>query len=87
MYTIVEQVDKIFPRMNFTNHDGNLYKPETPPAALNWTKEYLDKQSVGVSQFFDKTTQNNLDIKIRDSLLGDLIKISGRERAPGIGIK
>jgi spore coat protein CotH len=83
LYTIVEAVDKPFLRRNFGNAEGNLYKPETPAAALNWTKDDLDKQSVGLAQLSDKKKQNNLDIKIGGARLGDLVKILKQEGAPG----
>jgi hypothetical protein len=83
LYTIVEQVDKTFLRRNFANPEGNLYKPETPAAALNWTKDDLEKQSLALSQSSDKKTQNNLDIKIGGSRLGDLIKILKQEKTRG----
>jgi spore coat protein CotH len=82
LYTIVEQVDKIFLRRHFTNPEGNLYKPEQRPAALDWTKEDFDKQNTQGSKV-SESKQNNLDIKIGGSRLGDLIKILKQEGAPG----
>jgi spore coat protein CotH len=83
LYTIVEGVDKTFLRRNFRNAEGNLYKPETPAATLNWTRDDLSKQNTGLSQSSDKNKTNNLDIKIGGSRLGDLIKILKQEGAPG----
>ncbi len=83
LYTIVEQIDKAFLRRNFANPEGNLYKPEMPAAFLNWTKEYLDKQSANVSQSSEKKRQNNLDIKVGGSRLGDLITVLKREGTIG----
>ncbi|MBN2592989.1 MAG: CotH kinase family protein [Sedimentisphaerales bacterium] len=82
LYTIVEQVDKTFLRRNFTNFEGNLYKPEQGPAALNWTKEDFDKNNTRGSQVAENQ-YNNLDIKIGGSRLGDLIKILKREGSLG----
>jgi spore coat protein CotH len=82
LYTIVEQVDKTFLRRHFTNPEGNLYKPEQRPAALDWTKEDFDKQNTQGSKV-SESKQNNLDIKIGGSRLGDLIKILKQEGAPG----
>jgi spore coat protein CotH len=82
LYTIVEQVDKTFLRRHFTNPEGNLYKPEQRPAALNWTKEDFDKQNTQGSKV-SENKQNNLDIKIGGSRLGDLIKILKREGTSG----
>jgi len=83
LYTIVEQVDKTFLRRNFANPEGNLYKPETPAATLNWTKDDLDKQSTNVSQSSENKKQNNLDIKVGGARLGDLVKVLKREGSPG----
>jgi spore coat protein CotH len=83
LYTIVEQVDKTFLRRNFANPEGNLYKPETPAAALNWTKEDIVKQGVTTSQTSDNKKQNNLDIKIGGARLGDLVRILKQEGTPG----
>jgi spore coat protein CotH len=83
LYTIVEQVDKTFLRRNFANPEENLYKPETPAAVLNWTKEDLVKQGVTVSQLSDNKKQSNLDIKIGGARLGDLVRILKQEGAPG----
>jgi spore coat protein CotH len=82
LYTIVEQVDKTFLRRNFANPEGNLYKPEQRPAALDWTKEDFDKGNTRGSQA-SESKQNNLDIKIGGSRFGDLIKILKQEGAAG----
>jgi len=49
LYTMVEQVDKSFLAANFEDDTGNLYKPESPGAYLNWTEEDLtgNQQSTG----------------------------------------
>ena len=52
LYTIVEQIDKTSLLRNFANPEGNLYKPETRAAALNWTEEYLDKE-IAVHRIWD----------------------------------
>jgi spore coat protein CotH len=83
LYTIVEQVDKTFLRRNFENPEGNLYKPETPAAAISWTKDDLNKQSLTLPQTSDKKRKNNLDIKMGGSRLGDLIKILKQEGTRG----
>jgi spore coat protein CotH len=82
LYTIVEQVDKTFLRRNFTNSEGNLYKPESMAAALNWTKADLGDEIVDMSRS-SKSRQNNLDIKIGGARLGDLVKVLKREGVIG----
>jgi spore coat protein CotH len=82
LYTIVEQVDKTFLRRNFANPEGNLYKPETRAAALNWTKDDLGEEFTYVSQS-SESMRNNLNIKIGGSRLGDLIKVLKREGVIG----
>lgn len=82
LYTIVEQVDKTFLRGNFTNPEGNLYKPETRAAALNWTKDDLGEEINDVSQS-SKSRKNNLNLKIGGSRLGDLVKVLRREGVIG----
>ena len=42
LYTMVEQIDKTFLSNNFADSTGNLYKPESPAAYLNWTEEDID---------------------------------------------
>lgn len=39
VYTMVEQLDKAFISQYFADNNGNLYKPEMPAGALNWTEE------------------------------------------------
>ncbi len=82
LYTIVEQVDKTFLRRNFSNPEGNLYKPETRAAALNWTKDDLGEEITDVSQS-SESRKNNLNIKIGGSRLGDLVKVLRREGVIG----
>jgi hypothetical protein len=82
LYTMVEQVDKTFLRRNFADAEGNLYKPETPAALLNWTKDDLGEGISDVSQS-SKSRENNLNIKIGGSRLGDLIKVLKREGVIG----
>ena len=82
LYTMVEQVDKVFLRRHFSDPEGNLYKPEERPAALDWTKEDFDRHNTQGSHA-SKSKQNNLDIKIGGARLGDLVKILKKEGAPG----
>ncbi len=79
LYTMVEQVDKTFLRRHFANPDGNLYKPEERPAALDWTKDDLNEQATQMSQPPDGQKKDNLDIKIGGSSLGDLFAVFERE--------
>jgi spore coat protein CotH len=79
LYTIVEAVDKPFLRRNFGNAGGNLYKPETPAAALNWTIKDLSEQTAGTTQTSKSEDQTNLDIRIGGTRLGDLITILRQE--------
>ena len=81
LYTIVEQVDKVFIRRNFSYTEGNLYKPEMPAAYLNWTKADLSEQDLNT--LLTSKKKNNLNIKIGGSRLGDLITILKREGMPG----
>jgi spore coat protein CotH len=83
LYTIVEQVDKAFLRRNFANPEGNLYKPEMPAAFLNWTKSDLDKQGANTQQASESKKQNDLDLKVGGSRLGDLVTVLKREGAVG----
>jgi hypothetical protein len=83
LYTIVEQVDKTFLRRNFVNPEGNLYKPETLAASLNWTKEDIVEQDVTMSETSDNKKQSNLNIKIGGARLGDLVRILKQEGSPG----
>lgn len=53
LYTMVEQVDKIFLGNNFNHNAGNLYKPEMAAGLLSWTEEDLKKQ-----QSNDKTDES-----------------------------
>jgi spore coat protein CotH len=82
LYTMVEQVDKTFLRKHFANPDGNLYKPEERPAALDWTKDNLNEQATHMSQPPDAQKKDNLDIKIGGSSLGDLFAVFEREVTP-----
>jgi len=79
LYTIVEQVDKTFLRRNFADPEGNLYKPETPAAALNWTKADLGEEIANASQSSKSMERSNLDIKVGGARLGDLIKVLKQE--------
>jgi spore coat protein CotH len=83
LYTIVEQIDKTFLHRNFANPEGNLYKPEMPAAFLNWTKDDFDKQSADASQSSGNKKQNNLNLNVGGSNLGDLVKILKREGVIG----
>jgi spore coat protein CotH len=47
LYTMVEQIDKTFLSDHFADNTGNLYKPETPAAYLNWTEADLETQPTG----------------------------------------
>lgn len=44
LYTMVEQIDKTFLSAHFEDGDGNLYKPVSPGAYLNWTEEDVVSQ-------------------------------------------
>jgi spore coat protein CotH len=44
LYTMVEHIDKTFLGNHFADNTGNLYKPETPAAYLNWTEEDVGDQ-------------------------------------------
>jgi len=82
LYTMVEQIDKTFLRRHFANPDGNLYKPEERPAALDWTKDDLDEQATHMSQPPDAQKKDHLDIKIGGSRLGDLFSVFEGEGTP-----
>ncbi len=86
LYTMVEQVDKTFLRRHFNDPDGNLYKPESAAAALNWTKDDLDKQSIEPSRTSEQKEINNLDIKVGGARLGDLVMVLRREGVIGSDI-
>jgi len=79
LYTIVEQVDKTFLRRNFANPEGNLYKPETLAASLNWTKDDLSEEILNRSQSSKSIERSNLDIKVGGARLGDLVKVLKQE--------
>ncbi len=83
LYTIVEQVDKTFLRRNFANPEGNLYKPESRAAALNWTKADLGEEIDNMSQSSKSSMQSSLDIKIGGARLGDLVKVLKQEGIVG----
>jgi spore coat protein CotH len=49
LYTMVEQIDKVFIQNNFKYANGNLYKPEKPAGNLAWTQADLGEDSDGSS--------------------------------------
>jgi spore coat protein CotH len=65
LYTMVEQVDKVFIENNFQYTNGNLYKPEKPAGNLAWTKADLGEDSGDSSG----------DINIGGGSLDDIIDI------------
>jgi spore coat protein CotH len=65
LYTMVEQVDKIFIQNNFSYTNGNLYKPEKPAGNLAWTKADLEGDETGSSG----------DINIGGGSLDDIINV------------
>ena len=68
VYTMVEQIDKTFLSNNFADSTGNLYKPESSAAYLNWTEEDLpeDKQS--------DADNNNLDVNLGGGKLSEIMQ-------------
>jgi spore coat protein CotH len=86
LYTQVEQIDKAFLARQFSNPNGNLYKPEIGASQLNWTKVDLEKQEQNASQSFQQRQKDNLAINIGGSRLRDLLNLMEREsRQVGIG--
>mgnify|MGYP001461246281 CR=1 FL=1 len=73
LYTMVEQIDKTFLSNNFADSSGNLYKPESPAAYLNWTEEDLpeDEQS--------DAGDNSLDVNLGGGKLSEILRALERE--------
>jgi spore coat protein CotH len=65
LYTMVEQVDKTFLSDHFVDNTGNLYKPETPAAYLNWTEADVDTQP---------TSDDNLDVNLGGGKLREIME-------------
>ncbi len=74
LYTMVEQVDQTFLSQHFTNATGNLYKPETPAAYLNWTEEDLAETLVS-----QDASENSLDVNLGGGNLSDILAALGWE--------
>jgi spore coat protein CotH len=65
LYTMVEQVDKVFIENNFQYTNGNLYKPEKPAGNLAWTKADLGEDA----------DDSSGDINIGGGSLDDIIDV------------
>jgi spore coat protein CotH len=65
LYTMVEQVDKVFIQNNFAYTNGNLYKPGQPAGNLAWTKADLGEEAGDASD----------DINIGGGSLDDILAV------------
>lgn len=83
LYTMVEQIDKTFLTRNFTDNSGNLYKPQTSAAYLNWTEEDLGNLEIASST----NKMDETDINLGGGKLAQIIEAleadsSTREEEP-----
>ncbi len=83
LYTMVEAIDKAFISRNFADNSGNLYKPETPAAFLNWTEEDYEEQQarLGVPESGDQIDAR--DINLGGGKLWEIIKVLEPKEAIG----
>jgi spore coat protein CotH len=70
LYTMVEQIDKTFLSNHFDDSSGNLYKPETPAAYLNWSEADLGTQP---------TSDDNLDVNLGGGRLREIMEALNQE--------
>ncbi len=74
VYTQVEQIDKTFLARHFTRDDGDLYKPETLAAPLNWTEEDVRRQLTILEAAGQDDADDSLDINIGGGKLRDILE-------------
>jgi spore coat protein CotH len=67
LYTMVEQIDKTFLSDHFADNTGNLYKPETPAAYLNWTEADVNMQPT-------EEDSDNLDVNLGGGKLREIME-------------
>jgi len=82
LYTMVEQIDKTFLSNNFADGSGNLYKPQSPGAYLNWTEEDLKDQQTEQATTGQSDVGNNLDINLGGGKLGEILHALEQEDQP-----
>ena len=79
LYTMVEQIDKTFLSNNFTDPNGNLYKPVAPAAYLNWTEADLLAQQARQSTTEQSDDSEALDINLGGGRLSEIMQALGEE--------
>lgn len=73
VYTMVEQIDQTFLENNFPDATGNLYKPETRAAALNWTEADLGDMDEYYAEFEED------EINLGGGKLSEIMQALGQE--------
>jgi hypothetical protein len=79
LYTMVEQIDKLFLHNHFTSAKGDLYEAQGKAGTLNWTKKDINSVSKNNHPKVD------LNINVGGARLGRLVTVLQKEGFNGSG--